>query len=130
MKVICIFLVSACLVASGCTTTRWVPLAESPETAVPAVQPGEKVTLTFKSSERIRLKVSAVDAGTLTGERLDAPRGVTVQVALADLDSISATRFSAGRTLGLVGGVVGGVLLLAVAALYASVHTCEDCMDP
>ena len=93
----------------------------------PSVEIGEKVTLTMKSAARQRLKVDAVDASTLTGTTLDSPRGRVVQVSLADVESMTATRFSAGRTLGLVAGVVAGVLALWAAALYATVNTCEDC---
>jgi len=88
---------------------------------------GEKVTLTMKSTDRQRLKVEAVDASTLTGTTLDSPRGRVVQISLADVESMTATRFSGGKTLGLAAGVVAGVLALWVAALYATVNTCEDC---
>lgn len=127
MKAALIVVLSLSLVSTGCTTSRWVSLPQPPGTSAPRVEIGEKVTLTMKSTDRQRLKVEAVDASTLTGTTLDSPRGRVVQVSLADVESMTATRFSGGKTLGLAAGVVAGVLALRVAALYATVNTCEDC---
>jgi hypothetical protein len=129
MKAAWIILLSLCLVSTGCTTSRWVNLPQPPGTGAPRVEIGEKVTLIMKSAARQRLKVEAVDASTLTGTKLDSPRGRVVQISLADVESMTATRFSGGRTLGLVAGVVGGLLILTFAGMYASVTTCEDCAD-
>lgn len=129
MKAVLIVVLSLCLVSTGCTTSRWVNLPQPPGISAPRVEIGEKVTLTMKSTDRQRLKVEAVDASTLTGTTLDSPRGRVVQVSLADVESMTATRFSGGKTLGLAAGVVAGVLALWVAALYATVNTCEDCAD-
>jgi hypothetical protein len=128
MKAALIVLLSLCLASTGCTTSRWVNLPQPPGESAPRVDIGEKVTLTMKSAARQRLKVAAVDANTLTGTTLDSPRGRLVQVSLADVETMTASRFSGGKTLGLAAGVVAGVLALWVAALYASVNTCEDCM--
>ena len=122
-----IALLSLCLASTGCTTSRWVNLPQPPGARAPRVEIGEKVNLTMRSATRQRLKVVAVDASTLTGTTLDSPRGRVVQVSLADVESMTATRFSGGKTLGLAAGVVAGVLALWVAALAASVSICEDC---
>jgi hypothetical protein len=129
MKCTLIVLSSLCLVLAGCSTSRMISLPQPPGAAAPNVKVGEKVTLTMKSAERQRLRVEAVDANTLTGASLDPPRGRVIQVSLADVESMTATRFNAGRTLGLAAGVVGGVLLLTFASMYAGVLQCEDCTD-
>ena len=96
MKRSLVGILCAALMLSGCSTTRGVPLAEQPGVSAPLVQAGEKATLRMKSGERLRMKIGAVDASTLTGTRLDAPRGRTVQIALADVESMTVTRFSGG----------------------------------
>jgi hypothetical protein len=125
VKTVIVGLISVCLVLAGCTTTRMVPVAANPSDAMASLRIGERVSLTMKTGELRRLRVTALDTGTITGENLDYPKGTTVQVALADVQSIAATRFSGGKTAGLSAGVILGLAALAAGALLYSLK-CGD----
>lgn len=130
-KIALITLLGICLVLAGCSTTRTVALGGVPGMAVPNVKAGDSVRIVMKSGEVRRLKLSAVDANTLTGKDLDA-RGsaTTVQIAMTDVQSLEARRFSTGRTAGLTIGVIVAIATLVVGALvYAQCGGNGHCGD-
>lgn len=120
-------LLSFCLVATSCSTTRLVPLSERPAESRPAVRVGERLHITLKSGEELDLKVTEVATGTLTGKRLSQPKGASLQIAMAEVQGMSARHFHGGRTAGLVLGVTVGLVVLAYAAALAALTSCDDC---
>lgn len=127
MKSAVVALLSLCLAFTGCTTTRLVPLSERPAEGRPAVRIGERLHITLKTGEELDLKVTQVATGTVTGKRLSAPRGATLQIAMSEVQGMSARRFEAGKTVGLVLGVAAGLVVLAYAAALAALTSCDDC---
>jgi hypothetical protein len=130
-KAALITLMNICLALAGCSTTRTVALGSVPGVAVPNVKAGDSVRITMKSGEARRLKLSAVDANTLTGKDLDARgSGTIVQIAMTDVQSLEQRRFSTGRTAGLTIGVIVGIATLVVGALlYAECGGNGHCGD-
>ncbi|MCC6630550.1 MAG: hypothetical protein IT482_00655 [Gammaproteobacteria bacterium] len=111
MKKLLVTLLAISLVATGCTTTRMIaPGAVSP-TGYTLVEKGDRAKLLLKSGQTRNLKITSVDDKTLVGKEGRGAKAVSVQIALADVQSIELTRTSGART----GGLVVGILLTAAA---------------
>jgi hypothetical protein len=113
-------LLSLSLVLTGCTATRLVPLSQAPA----MLEAGDSIEVTLKSGELKKLKFLSIDAETLTGREQRASRAA-VQIALSEVQVLEQRRFSAGRSLGAMAGVVVGVLAVLVGLIYY-VESCPD----
>ena len=132
MKCALIALLSACMVMAGCTSTRHVPFGNLPANEAPALDAGETVRVVLKSGQVRRLKIAAVDHDTITGRDLDsAGSGVSIQLALADVQTMEVRHVNSGRTTALVLGILAGVVLLAFYGTAAAQcgSSLDDCGD-
>jgi len=117
LKTAVIALLGICLVLTGCTTTHYIPFNNLQANEAPALRPGDKVRVTLKSGQIRRLKIAAADAQTITGLDLDkAHSGTSVQIALADVQTLQVQEFEGVRTFWLVAAVVA----IVAAGMYAS----------
>ena len=114
-----LFVVPMLVVA--CSVTRPTALP------VPSASAQDRITypalLVTDSTGRARWVYDAwVEGDTLRGQRAaDAPRA-RIAMPLSQVKAVAAPRFSTGRTVGLIGGMVGVVLaavLLAPDPVYA-----------
>jgi len=117
LKAAAIALLGICLVLTGCTTTHYIPFNNLQANEAPALSPGDKVRVTLKSGQIRSLKVAAADAQTITGLDLDkAHSGISIQIALADVQTLQVREFEGRRTFWLVAGVVA----IVAAVMYAT----------
>jgi hypothetical protein len=117
LKTAVVALLGICLVLTGCSTTHYIPFNNLKANESPALSPGDTVRVTLKSGQIRRLKVAAADAQTITGLDLDkAHSGISVQIALADVQTLQVREYEGGRTFWLVAGIVA----IVAAAMYAS----------
>lgn len=87
----------ACVLAGGCTTTRVVPQPGTAQLAA-LVKPGDQVDCTLRDGTKWKFKVVRVEPTALVGP--------SQHVAVEDLTQLKIKRFSAGKTLLLVAGLV------------------------
>lgn len=102
-----------CLVSSGCTTMRAIPM--SPGTGAAGTQQlrrGDFVEVTLKDGQVRKFRITAVTEHAIEGAH--------DSVAHADIVAVHVRTFSTGRTLGLAGGVVAGAAILLVALIVAA----------
>lgn len=112
MKKLLVTLLAISLVATGCTTTRTMTPGVAPTSSKAQMHAGDRAKILLKSGEVRNLKVTALDDQTITGEEGKGKEAVTVQIALADVQSVEYRRGSVLRT----GGLVLGVAAAAVAS--------------
>jgi hypothetical protein len=114
-----IALLSICLVLAGCTAPRTVYLSDAG--ALASLEEGDRVDVTLKSGEVRKLKLTAIDATSLTGTALNArQRRTTVQLALAEVQSIDLKKFSLGKAASFGSGILVGAGALLFVLLAAS----------
>jgi hypothetical protein len=113
LRQLMVALTTVCLVASGCTTVRTVPLNPPPDPAHRDVATGRGVTVLLPDGTQVRAEVLTADAGGLTvrAGAFGQPR----YLAFSDMESLHVHDRATGRT---VAAVVGGTLLVATAVLY------------
>jgi hypothetical protein len=132
-RIALIALLSFCLVLTGCTSMRTVPLAATSGIGVGKLKPGDTVRFTMRTGEVRWLKLSAVEADTLTGKYLDsADPTAIVQVAVADIQSLQVKKVSWVRSVGAGLGVVAAVfvgLVLAVVLKCGYINGEDKCSD-
>ena len=95
--------------------TSWHVGTPTPAAFVQREQP-EHVRVTRVDGSQIMLVGPNVQGDTLYGKRetltaRSEPTTEPFSVPLADVQSVAVRRFSAGKTLLLVGGVIGGILV-------------------
>jgi hypothetical protein len=100
------------LLASACHTLRPVPLAPEVSRELPA-----RSWVVLKGGERVRLDRGRVTADSVVGSQRDGGRFAVSRDSVAFVEE---RHVSAGRTLGLAGGVVGGAFLALAALLVAA----------
>jgi len=119
---------SVCLVLGGCSSSRYVQVSSPQNSESPAVVPGDYVRVTMKSGEVHRLKVAAADLDTIAGDDQDSRHsGRSLEIAMADvqkLELLTARDISAGKTTGLVLGIIAAVAAIAFAAFVIDCPTC------
>jgi hypothetical protein len=100
-----------CLLAGGCTSTQ--ALARPvPAQAIALVKPGDQVDCTLRNGTDLKFKVVRVEADVLVGDKQ--------RVSVHDLTYLKVKRFSAGKTLLLVAGLVAtGFIAGGVAEMGA-----------
>jgi hypothetical protein len=93
---------------AACTTTHPIDIG-APAALTEEVHPGDKVAITTRDGRKFAFEVVRVED--------DAIIGATERVQQDEIAQLEVTRFSEGRTAGLV---LGGVLLIlgAVTALF------------
>ena len=88
MKKLLVMLLAISLVATGCTTTRTMTPGVAPASSRAQMHAGDRAKILLKSGEVRNLKVTALDDQTITGEEGKGKEAVTVQIALADVQSV------------------------------------------
>ena len=114
MKVALVALLVVSLATGGCTTTRTMTPGVSPASSRAQMHAGDRAKILLKSGEVRNMKVMALDDQTITGEEGKGSSAVTVQISLADVQSVEYRRGSVLRT----GGLVLGVAAAAVASFF------------
>jgi preprotein translocase subunit SecE len=109
-------LLCCCLAATSCSTLRDVPLTTAPAPVSSAgLTLGDTVIVTLRDGSSQKLKVTQIDATSLSGM---GKRGTAeARYAFADMASLEVRRVSFWKTTGVVGAtllVVGTALLLAL----------------
>jgi hypothetical protein len=122
LKSALIAFLSACLVLAGCTTTRHVPFNQQTDEA-PALKPGDTVRVTLKSGQVRRLKVAVAGHETLTGQDLDAAGNTSIQIALADVQTLEVRKVSSGKTVGLGLAIIAGIVAVLYALFFISCYS-------
>ncbi|MCC6630548.1 MAG: hypothetical protein IT482_00645 [Gammaproteobacteria bacterium] len=130
MKFVLVAVLVVTLTVSGCSTTRTMTPGVASTSSKAQMHAGDRAKILLKSGEVRNLKVTALDDQTITGEEGKGKEAVTVQIALADVQSVEYRRGSVLRTGGLVLGVVVAVAgtLLGVYYLHCtnSARACND----
>jgi hypothetical protein len=111
----------SCLLCTGCTTTRRVPLSPTPSSSQLSRVPGRKAVIELRNGERLSGTIVGVDEKGLT---LRTPSGSIRGVAFEDMQSMQIRRFSWGRTAATVGGAI-----LVVGAAFIAVLRRENLRD-
>ena len=88
----------------------------SPSQFIEAEQP-ERVRVYMRGGGRAELESPSVE-----GDALVAPN---VSMPLADIIGLEVREFSMDRTMILLGGVVAGVLVVAMAVAVATIEICD-----
>lgn len=101
------------LLNTACTSTQTVRASQQALTEE-SVHAGDKVTLYYVDGRSERLRLTRIDGGELAGTTED---GSPVVVTYAQLISVQHKVFAAGKTAGLVLGVVAvGAAMQGAAA--------------
>lgn len=108
-RFIMIALLSACLACTGCTTTRFLPVPSAATAPDALPQPRSTVTVTLSSGEVRKFRLTTIDADALVGK--------DVRVPFSNIEKLQETRFSVGRTLGLITGTIVVIVAAAYGAL-------------
>ena len=88
----------------------------SPSQFIEAEQP-ERVRVYMRGGGQVELESPSVE-----GDALVAPN---VSMPLVDIIGLEVREFSMDRTMILLGGVAAGVLMVAVAAVVATIEICD-----
>ena len=103
--------------------SSWQAVGPSPEEFVRTRAPAT-IRVTRNDSSRVELRAPAVRGDTLVGTvggglaRDNQARQLAVP--LSEAHSVAVRRFSAGNTLALVGGILGGLTLIAIVSCSGS----------
>ncbi|HTG80370.1 MAG TPA: hypothetical protein VL949_00375 [Geobacteraceae bacterium] len=97
--------------ATGCTTLNPLVPAE-PQAIMAQVKPGDEVRLTTRDGRVRELTVQEATGQQLVGEQ--------ERVTLSDITMIERREFSTGKTVGLVCGIIGVVVLAFAISFLAS----------
>lgn len=105
-----VVLISICLAAAGCTTTRTLPRpAAAIEAQSAGLKPGDKVIVTLASGEVRKFRLTAIEADALVGK--------DVRIAFADIEKLQSRKVSGRKVAAFVGAtvvVIAGALAIAV----------------
>ena len=88
----------------------------SPSQFIKTEQP-ERVRVYMRGGDQAELESPSVE-----GDALVAPN---VSMPLADIIGLEVREFSLDRTMLLLGGVAGGVLVVAVAVVLSTIEICD-----
>jgi hypothetical protein len=102
-----VVLVSVTLFASGCATTRSVPIPKEPAQSV-EVNVGDRVEVQTRDGHTQRF--------TVTAKEPDALRGQHVRVAYADMQSLAVVHSNTGK---IAAGVLIAIVVVLAAGLIA-----------
>lgn len=102
MKAALVMLMAICLGMTGCSTTRSFSPSSGQSPVARGIQVGDRASVLLKSGETRRIKIISFDESSITGREGKGPSEMTVQFALADVQSLEYTRGSALRTTGLI----------------------------
>ncbi len=117
MKAALVALLSLSLFLSGCVSTHSVTPAPAGNFTRAELRPGDRAEVLLKSGKTRVIKVDALDSQTLTGRERQAGESVSVQIALADVQTIEVRRGSILRSAGLVIGIAAGLFVVLVGAV-------------
>lgn len=112
MKAALVAVLVLCLATSGCTSARVMTPGAPQTSGKQALRAGDRAKIRLKSGTERELTIRAFDAQTLTGVEGKGKNATTVQIAMADVQSVEYRRTSGLRTAGLV--------LLVTAAVVAA----------
>jgi hypothetical protein len=113
MKLLMVTLVGVCLVSSGCTVSRTVPLHPPPVSTDQVLVPGRDVIIQLSDGTELRAGIVATDESGLTVQ--NGAWGQPRYLPFADMESLSVRQPSRGRT---VMAAIGGTLLVAAGVLF------------
>ncbi len=113
MKSALVVLLALSVTVGGCTSVRVMTPGSPATSSKSALHAGDRARVLLKSGGVRELRISAVDAQTLTGTEGKGTNATTVQIAMTDVQSVEYRRTSGLRTTGLV-------LLLAAAVVAAT----------
>jgi hypothetical protein len=117
MKAALVALLSLSLFLSGCVSTHSVTPAPEGNFTRAELRPGDRAEVLLHSGKTRVIRVDAIDGQTLTGRERQGGESVSVQIALADVQSIQVRRGSILRSVGLVIGVAAGLFVVLVGAV-------------
>jgi hypothetical protein len=112
-------LLSVFLTCSACTSSRQVSLSPAPSSTQLALEAGRGADILLRGGEKVSGEIVAVDDNSLT---LRSKSGSIRGLAFEDMESLSTSRLSQGRT---IAAVIGGVLAATVAII---VYRCKKAM--
>ena len=103
------------VLAAGCTATRPVAQIPTPETILDYLRahPHSALRVTDSTGGARWIYDATLDGDTLRGLRASTMPRELVAIPTGRIRSVAAPKFSASRTLGLIGGI------LAVGAVFA-----------
>jgi hypothetical protein len=104
-----VVLISICALV-GCTSMRTIPDV-SPTGIQQEVQPGDEIHVVLQDGRKFDLEVTRVDADTLTGV---SDSGKTFRIRYDAVRWLEVAETDGG---GIVGGIIGGVGAVYLAAL-------------
>jgi hypothetical protein len=106
-------LISICVAATGCTTTRTLPRpAMAAEAQSAGLRPGDKLIVTLRTGEVRKFRLIAVEADALTGK--------DVRISFADIEKLQTRKVSGRKVAAIIGAtvvVIGGALAIAIHEL-------------
>jgi hypothetical protein len=120
MKAALVAVLSLSLFLSGCVSTHSVTPASSGNFTRAELRPGDRAEVLLQSGKTRVMRVDAIDGQTLTGREKQGGESVSVQISLADVQSIEVRRGSILRSAGLVIGVAAGLFVVLVGAVLIS----------
>jgi len=105
-------------ILSACTTTRPVVVNPTPASIQEYLQRSSRATLLISDSSGHKqwLYGTEIVRDTLRGHRTQTNPPLLAAVPLSQITGVAASRYSTGRTLMLLGGLVSLGLLLALNA--------------
>ena len=112
--VACVLVVSVLSSCTGCHSMRRVQPATTPGApAFERIQHGDTVSLVMNDGRRARFVVASIEPDTLVSKNGE-------RYARADMRELKQRHMSGVKTGLLIGGIVAGVVLVALGAAYAS----------
>jgi hypothetical protein len=112
--VVCALMTSA-VASSGCTTLRPISVVSAAGAPAFSVRPGERVRVTVRDGRRVKFTVESGDAAVIV-----ARSGARYE--LSDIVAMEREQFNGARTGFLVAGLLGGALLLYIAAAVGNAY--------
>ena len=117
MNTALVAVLSLALLLSGCVSTHSVAPAPAGNFTRAELRPGDRAEVLLHSGKTRVIRVDAIDGQTLTGREKQRGESVSVQIALADVQSIEVRRGSILRSAGLVIGIAAGLFVVLIGAV-------------
>lgn len=112
--VACVLLCTFAMSTVACTSMKTIrPITQPGASTFGTLKAGDTVDVQTRDGRRVRFVVQQVD-----GDAIIAPDGV--RYTSAEIAELKRRSFSGPKTAGLVAGIVGGVFVLAAAAVASA----------
>ncbi len=102
-----VFCITSQLIAAGCTSMQFVPLAEHSK-----LEPGDEVVLTFSSGYRLYMEIDSIEGDRLIGSGANVP--------VTNIISIERKEYDQEKTAGRLGE---SLLVTAFFPICALIYT-------